>query len=134
MNRRVELYDNLAQLPEGWNGIARLVKVRRWGKRMGKDFHELSFYVLSNPIDSAAVVAQAIQGHWSIENQLHWVKDVNLGEDDMTIQRPDLAAILGMLNSTALNVLRSAGHKPTKDNLAKFSNKVEVLYKLFFKE
>lgn len=29
--RQVELYENHAQLPKGWNGIQRLVKVRRWG-------------------------------------------------------------------------------------------------------
>ena len=28
------------------------------------------------------VFAAAIRGHWSIENKLHWVKDVTLNEDN----------------------------------------------------
>lgn len=131
VNRRIELYTNEVQLPKGWNGIQRFVKVRRWGLRNDKPFDEVAFYVLSKPINSAAVVAQAIQGHWSIENNLHWVKDVNLGEDDMSLRQPKAAAILAYFNNIAINVLQSAGLKPTKDTFAKISNKVNELFKLF---
>lgn len=131
VHRRVELYVNKTELPKGWNGITRLVKVRRWGIRDNKPFEELAFYVLSKPIDSALTVARAIQGHWTIENQLHWVKDVNLGEDDMTIRDKNMASILVYLNNAALNILRLAGYKPTKDTFAKFANKVKELNNLF---
>ena len=131
VNRRIELYDNKIDLPKGWNGIQRFVKVRRWGIRDGKSFHEVSFYVLSKAFDSAATVAKAIQGHWSVENNLHWIKDVNLGEDDMSFKQPKSAAILAYLNNTAINILRSNDMKPTKDTLAKISNKVNELIKLF---
>lgn len=129
--RRVELYDNQAQLPEGWNGIKRLIKVRRWGTRKGKPFEESAFYVLSKPIDSALIAARAIQGHWSIENKLHWIKDVNLKEDDMTINDRNAVALVVYLNNIALNTLRQAGYKPVKNTFAKFANKVNELIKLF---
>lgn len=129
--RRVELYLNEAQLPKDWNGIQRLVKVRRWGTRNHRPFHEVSFYVLSKPIDSALLVARAIQGHWGIENNLHWAKDINLGEDDMTIRDCNTVAVLVCLNNTAINILRVAGRKPIKDTFAKIANKVNELYKLF---
>ena len=32
VHRRVELFDNQATLPKGWENIQRLVRVRRWGK------------------------------------------------------------------------------------------------------
>ena len=131
MFRRIELYENKIQLPKGWNGIERLVKVRRGGNRNEKPFEEVSFYLLSKPLNSAALVAAAIQGHWTIENNLHWIKDVNFGEDDMTIQNARMAAILAFLNNTAYNLLRRAGYKPTKDTFAKFSNKVNELILLF---
>jgi hypothetical protein len=131
--RRVELYENNAQLPKGWNGIQRLVKVRRWGLRNDKTFEERSFYVLSKPINSAILVAEAIQGHWDIENKFHWIKDVNMGEDDMSIKTPSTAAILVYLNNTAYNLLKIRGYKPVKDTFAKIANKVIELYKLFEK-
>ena len=131
VNRRIELYDNQADIPFGWNGIQRLVKVRRWGYRAEEFFDERAFYVLSKPIDSAAVVANAIQGHWSVENNLYWIKDVNLGEDDMTLTDPGMATILAYLNNVAINILARAGRKPSKDTFAKISNKVNELIKLF---
>lgn len=129
--RRVELYDNQTQIPKGWNGITRFVKVRRWGTRKNKPFHEVSFYVLSKPINSALSVARAIQGHWGIENELHWVKDVNLGEDDMTPNNKKTVALLVYLNNIAINTLKASGFKPIKNTFAKFANKVNELIKLF---
>ena len=131
VHRRIELYRNEVDLPKGWNGIQRLIKVRRWGIRNGQAFEERAFYVLSKPINSAGLVAQAIQGHWAIENQLHWIKDVNMGEDHMTLKDKNMVAVLVYLNNTAINVLRNAGYKPIKDTFAKFANKVNELYKLF---
>lgn len=131
VHRRVELYVNNAQLPKGWKGINRLIKVRRWGHRAGKPFEEVSFYVLSKKINSARIIANAVQGHWSVENNLHWVKDVNLNEDFMTLKKPKNAAILAFLNNIAFNAIAMAGLKPTKDNFAIFSNKVNELNKLF---
>lgn len=125
------MYVNKIDLPEGWNGIQRFVKVRRWGIRDSKPFHEVSFYVLSKPINSAAQVASAVQGHWAVENNLHWMKDVNLGEDDMSIKKTKSAAILAYFNNVAVNILNKAGLKPTKDTFAKISNKINELFKLF---
>lgn len=130
--RRVELFDNQAMLPNGWNGIHRLVKVRRWGTRNHVPFEERTFYVLSKPINSAALVAKAIQEHWGIENRLHWIKDMNMGEDDMTLRTTNTVAVLVCLNSAALNILQLAGHKPIKDTFAKIANKINELHKLFY--
>lgn len=132
VTRSVELYENQSVLPKGWNNIERFVKVRRWGYREGKDFEELTFFILSKPLNHASVVAQAIQSHWSIENELHWVKDVNMGEDASSIKTKNSAMILSHFNSLALNILRANGYKPSKNTFAKFANKVNELSKLLF--
>lgn len=129
--RRVELYENQAQLPKGWNGIQRLVKVRRWGTRNQKGFHEVTFYALSKPLNPAALVAQAVQQHWGIENNLHWVKDVNLNEDYMALLDKNMVSLLVYMNNIALSVLKMAGYKPIRDTFAKFANKVKELINLF---
>ena len=108
-----------------------LQNVLRWGIRDGKNFEEVSFYALSKPIHSAASVAKGIQEHWSVKNNLHWMKDVNLGEEDMSFKQPKSAAILAYLNNLTINILWKAGRKPTKDTFAKISNKVNELFKLF---
>jgi len=129
--RRVELYENKADLPQGWNGIERIVKVRRYGYRNKKSYEELSFYALSKPINHACVVADAIQGHWGIENLLHWSKDVHLGEDNMTLRDKQKVTILVYLNNVALNILKANKLKSCRDTYAKISNKVHELIRLF---
>jgi len=54
----------------------RRISERRWRT-------ETSYAVTSLPAAQArpAQLAEWIRGHWKIENQLHWVRDVTLGED-----------------------------------------------------
>ena len=129
--RRVELFDAQdVKLPKGWQTATCFIKVRRWGLRKGKSFDETSIYMTSKDFYSAYNVGHIIQRHWSVENNLHWMKDVNLGEDDMSWVTPYYAATIAMLNNVAVNLLRRAGQKPTKDNLAMLSNNVPRLSKI----
>lgn len=129
--RRVELYENNSKFAKGWNNIKRLIKVRRWGHRDGKEFTETSYYISSKPFFHASTVARIIQSHWSIENELHWIKDANMGEDNSSIKTKAPAVMMSYFNNLALNLLRAKGFKPTKNTFAKFANKVKELIKLF---
>jgi predicted transposase YbfD/YdcC len=131
IHRNVALFENEATLPKGWEGISRIVKVRRWGVRNTKAFDETSYYILSKPIHHARTVAKAIQGHWSIENGLHWTKDMHLGEDDMTLKDKQQVTLLTYLNNVAVNLIKAKGWKPNADTFAKIKNKVYELGKLF---
>ncbi len=65
-----------------------------------------AYYVSTAPL-SAAAAAHAARAHWSIENRLHYVRDVTLGEDASRIRcNPGLFALL---RSFALNLLRFNG-------------------------
>ena len=130
--RRVELYDNKADLPEGWNGITRIAKVRRWGERNNKPFEEVSFYILSKPETHALKVAIAIQEHWGIENLLHWPKDAIMKEDDMTLRTKNAVSIIAYMNNIVLNLIRNAGQKVNKDTFALYTNRVDRMADLFF--
>jgi hypothetical protein len=116
VHRRVELFVNAAVTPKGWENIQRI--------------EEVAYYSLSKPIDSAQEVAAAIQQHWGIENKLHWVKDVWLGEDAMTVRGQQGVALLVCLNNIALDLLLLAGLQLNKDTFAKINNKVEELAKV----
>lgn len=131
VSRRVDLFnaDGVA-LPSGWPPVERFVKIRRWGVRNAKPFDETSIYMVSKPIDCAYSAGQIVQQHWSVENNLHWMKDVNFGEDHMSWITPRNAATIAMLNNVAMNQLRKAGQKPTKDNLAMLCNNVPRLAKI----
>jgi hypothetical protein len=50
--------------------------------------------------------AKAVRGHWSIENQLHWVLDVVFGEDQARARTKQAAENLAAMLRLAVNLLR----------------------------
>jgi predicted transposase YbfD/YdcC len=61
-------------------------------------------YFASEFLLPAAVCAQAIRHHWSIENRSHYVRDGSFREDDSRIRRNP--GIFARLRSFAANILR----------------------------
>ena len=49
--------------------------VERTGLRGNKKSEETLYYISSKLLPSKKIAAK-IRGHWLIENQVHWVKDV----------------------------------------------------------
>ena len=64
-----------------WAGINRIHRItrKRYDKRQGKETTEMSYYISS--IEDSKRILRAIRDHWKIENQLHYMLDVYLGED-----------------------------------------------------
>lgn len=50
------------------------------------------------------------RGHWSIENKLHWVRDVTFDEDRCQVRTGAGPQVMAALRSTAIGALRRAGH------------------------
>jgi len=59
--------------------------------------------------------AATVRGHWGIENQQHWVLDVQFGEDACRTRRDHSAENLALIRRVALNVLRHNG--PPRDSI-----------------
>jgi len=58
---------------------------------------------------SAAELADALRGHWGIENRLHWVRDVTFAEDLSQVRTGQGPAVMATLRNLAISLLRSAG-------------------------
>lgn len=56
-----------------------------------------------------AQLAAWIRGHWSIENKLHWVRDVTYDEDRSQIRTRTGPQVMAALRNAAISVLRLAG-------------------------
>ena len=59
--------------------------------------------------------AATVRGHWGIENQQHWVQDVQFGEDACRTRRNHADQNLALVRRMALNVLRHNG--PSRDSI-----------------
>lgn len=60
-------------------------------------------------------VAELVRGHWSIENSLHWVRDVTFDEDRSQIRTGSGPRMMATLRNLVISILRLQGFK----NIAK---------------
>jgi predicted transposase YbfD/YdcC len=84
------------------------VKVERSGTRGVKDYQQTVYYV-SSLVADAQTFAEKIIGHWQIENQLHWVKDVIFREDNQRVNHFQAATNFSTIKTIALNLFRILG-------------------------
>ena len=56
------------------------------------------------------LLAHAVRSHWGIENQLHWVLDVQLGEDQCRVRTGHATQNLATLRRIVLNLQRRDAH------------------------
>jgi predicted transposase YbfD/YdcC len=98
-----EVFGELHQQSQ-WKGLKSIVQVERTRRLWNKTTHEVMFY-LSSLAPDALKVSQVIRKHWSIENQLHWVLDINWGEDDCRVRTLDAPDNLALLRRWSLNLL-----------------------------
>ena len=82
-------------------GVA--VHYRQEGQRKGS--LEYRYYISSAKL-TVEQFAKSVRSHWGIENQLHWLLDVAMREDDCQIYRGDAAQNLACFRQVALNQLK----------------------------
>ena len=56
-----------------------------------------------------ADLATLVRGHWSIENKVHWVRDLTFDEDHSTVRTGTLPQLMATLRNTAIGLLRLRG-------------------------
>lgn len=73
--------------------------------------HETVFGItsLAPHVASSARLLSLSRGHWTIENRLHWVRDVTFDEDRSQIRRGAAAHAMASLRNLAISLLRLAG-------------------------
>ncbi len=87
-----------------WEGIKSLGKVIRERTAKGKTSREEVYYISSCEID-AKLFANAVRGHWGVENSLHWVLDVTFREDKIRYRDRIGARNLAVIRKLSMSAL-----------------------------
>ncbi|MGH6933139.1 MAG: ISAs1 family transposase [Dongiaceae bacterium] len=78
-------------------------------------------YYLSSAALSPQRAAQAIRGHWGIENGLHWVLDVVFREDQSRLRRGHGAHNMAIVRHFAINLVRHGKGKRSIKTMRKLA-------------
>ncbi len=77
----------------------------------GERSREVVYAICSVAFEHAhpRVIATWLREHWSIENAVHWVRDITFDEDRSTVRTGTAPQVMASLRNTALNLHRLAG-------------------------
>jgi predicted transposase YbfD/YdcC len=113
---RLDAVEGEAGTIAGWPALAQVCRIHREveyvsGARAGTSRQECAYALTSLPPAQAdaARLEQLWRGHWRIENSLHYVRDVTLGEDACQVRADRAPANLAACRNAALNLLRQRG-------------------------
>jgi predicted transposase YbfD/YdcC len=70
-------------------------------------------YYISSARLTAEQAADAVRGHWGIENRLHWVLDVVFKDDQSRLRKGHGAKNMAIVRHFAINLVRAAKDKHT---------------------
>jgi len=107
------LPEGLKPLTRGWKGLTTIGQVISVTERDGRETSEVRYY-LSSLKPGVKRFAEAVRGHWAIENSLHWVLDVTFREDESRSRDRRLAENLAALRRLAIGLLKQ---HPAKHSL-----------------
>ena len=81
---------------------------------------EQRYYIASRDM-TPETLAKAVRAHWAVENKLHWMLDVNFGEDACMVKKDNAPEILSLIRRVVINMLSLDTTQPafTKKKLSK---------------
>ena len=87
---------------------AQVVQLRRTRTIKSRKHVEVVYLICSLPMTDAQpeVVAAWLQGHWGIENRLHWVRDVVFDEDRHQLRTGNGPKVMAALRNLAISLIR----------------------------
>ncbi len=126
VHRQVSVYAAPHWLRNHWQGLQHLIWVKRSGVREGQSFEESVGYMSSLAL-SATEFLEHIQQHWTIENRLHWVRDVRFEEDKA---RPGGGApvIWAILNCFLITIIRQLAYRTIPQGVRALTNQLKQVY------
>ena len=91
-----------------WPAVAQVAALERTVTVGGKARAEVEYLVTSVPREraGAATLLRWARGHWGIENRLHYVRDVTLGEDANRTRSGSGPQALAAVRNLAISQLR----------------------------
>lgn len=93
---------------QGWPDVGQVFRLERSRTVRGKTSVEVAYGItsLSPRQASPERLLALVRSHWRIENSLHWMRDVTLGEDACQARCGSTPQVLAALRNLVLRLLK----------------------------
>lgn len=116
--RSIEVIDNPYLYKSGYINIKQLCKITRYRHKKCTNHESREIALAITSLSEGEASPQALlalnREHWSIENNLHWIKDKIFQEDACKIRNANAPIALSVLRSFAISILHSVSDKITQ--------------------
>ena len=94
-----------------WPYLGQVCGLVRTRNRKGKKSEDIAFAITSLTPDKgeAEKLLKLWRGHWRIENQVHWVRDVTFDEDRSQVRTDAAPQVMAALRNLVIGLVRQTG-------------------------
>jgi len=75
-------------------------------------------------------LAAYVRGHWSIENKIHWVRDVTFREDASQVKTGSRFRIMATLRNLVIGLIRQAGYTKIAATIRRIRRDPRLLFRI----
>lgn len=100
------LYHRHWQSKDEWKGLKSIGVTISTRELKGKKTEQKRYHLCSIKPD-ALKYAEAVRGHWAIENSLHWILDVVFREDFQRNRKDNSPENMAVIRHTVLNLMKN---------------------------
>lgn len=110
-----------------WVGAQQVCRLIHQTKRQGQWSVQVHYKItsLSSTQSGAAELLAFSRGHWGIENRVHYVRDVTLGEDASRIRNGSAPQAMSAIRNLVMTLLRRSGIANIAAGLRHFGWKIQ---------
>ena len=111
MEKRTLRTTSVLTLHQKWPGLAQGLEITRERTVQGVTTVEVEYAMTSLQPEEANVerLAGLVREHWGIENALHYVRDVTLGEDGCRVRKGSAPQVLAAVRNAVIHLLGGLG-------------------------
>ena len=110
-----------------WPGLAQVYEYQTHREHLatGEITHDTQYGITSLTPQKATAkdLLTLRRGHWTIENKLHWTRDVIFREDASQVRTAAIPQVMAALRNTVLSLFRFNGYTKITQTLREFAEK-----------
>jgi predicted transposase YbfD/YdcC len=107
VEKRTVQTTSILTLGQKWPGLAQGLKITRERTVQGKTTVETEYAMtsLKSGEANAKRLSELVREHWGIENRLHYIRDVTLGEDSCRVRKGAAPQVLAAVRNAVIHLL-----------------------------